>query len=394
MRPVTTYILQPNMETLFPAIHRPTEPATAAEPADYEKWWTAFDEEPAAATTTDTTLTLCTCGGEGNDIIIDSIVTCKLCGTVLGRIFDTTAEYRYFANDDRGGDPCRVGAPQDPHLPEASLGTMILGGKGRAMHNIRKFHTYNAMPYKERALLQTTDRLSIIATNNGITNSITDDTRDLFVMIRSLCDRRGLTRDAVLASCLYSSLKKAGCPRKPKEIADMFSLSSATFTKALKYFQEIIALAEQKGLLNKKAIDKSQGSTKATEYISLPLSRLPIPRGQRDKIEAAVRAVAMKAEEGGYSIENVPPSLAAGCIAFVMQYYPDIGVTLADIEHVAGVSIATLQKCLRRLGAYTDILCENAGIRVAAEVPGGPATATLAATLAATPPQKESRSIK
>ena len=149
----------------------------------------------------------------------------------------------------------------------------------------------------------------------------------------------------------------------------MFSLSSATFTKALKYFQEIIALAEQKGLLNKKAIDKSQGSTKATEYISLPLSRLPIPRSKHDSIEAAVRTVAIKAEEGGYSIENVPPSLAAGCIAFVMQYYPDIGVTLHDIEQVAGVSVATLQKCLRRLGTYKDILCECAGISFAAATP-------------------------
>jgi hypothetical protein len=142
----------------------------------------------------------------------------------------------------------------------------------------------------------------------------------------------------------------------------MFSLTTATFTKALKYFQEIFALAEQKGLLKKKSIDTSKGSTKATEYISLPLSRLPIPRYKKEKIEAEVRAVAIEAEEHGYSIENVPPSLAAGCIAFVMQFYPDIGVTLADVESVAHVSTATLQKCLRRLNTYTDVLCKVTGL--------------------------------
>jgi transcription initiation factor TFIIIB Brf1 subunit/transcription initiation factor TFIIB len=334
-------------------------------------WWAAFNDCDTA-TMPQAPLT-CECGATGDDILTESLQTCLRCGTIIGRIFDTTAEYRYFANDDRGGDPCRVGAPQDPYLPEASLGTMILGGKGRIMNRIRKFHTWNAMPYKERALLQTTDRLSIIATNHGINGSITDDTRNLFVMIHKLCDRRGLTRDAVLASCLYSSLKKAGCPRKPKEIADMFSLSTATFTKALKYFQEIFALAEQKGLLHQKAVDTSKGSTKATEYVSLPLSKLPLPRASRDALEAAIKAVATKAEEEGYSIENVPPSLAAGCIAFVMQLCPDIGVTLQDVERAADVSVATLQKCLRRLMAHSDVLCEYAGLSVVPPVAGAAA---------------------
>ncbi len=348
------------MNTLFPAIISKHEGEHITAYDDIEKWWTEDD-----AAKTDTTFTKCAdCGAEGDDILIDSVVTCTKCGSVLGRIFDTTAEYRYFANDDRGGDPCRVGAPQDPDLPEASLGTMILGGKGKTMNRIRKFHTWNAMPYKERALLQTMDRLSIIATNNGINQSITEDTRNMFVTIHKLCDRRGLTRDAILASCLYSSLKKAGCPRKPKEVADMFSLTTATFTKALKYFQEIFALAEQKGLLQNKTVDTGKGSTKATEYVSLPLSRLNIPRHKQAQIEAAIKAVATKAEQDGYSIENVPPSLAAGCIAFVLQYYPDIGISLHDIEDAAGVSVATLQKCLRRLDTYSEVLRDYSGVKV------------------------------
>ena len=78
------------------------------------------------------------------------LVTCRECGYIVSRPFDNTAEYRYFSHDDRGGDPTRVGAPQDPRLPEASMGTMILNsyGTAKAMYRVRKYHSWNTIPYK------------------------------------------------------------------------------------------------------------------------------------------------------------------------------------------------------------------------------------------------------
>ena len=38
------------------------------------------------------------------------LLTCKECGHIIARPFDNTAEYRYFAQEDRGGDPTRAGA--------------------------------------------------------------------------------------------------------------------------------------------------------------------------------------------------------------------------------------------------------------------------------------------
>jgi ribosomal protein S27E len=46
-------------------------------------------------------------------LYISDLVTCKECGHIVARPFDNTAEYRFFSQDDRGGDPTRVGAPQD-----------------------------------------------------------------------------------------------------------------------------------------------------------------------------------------------------------------------------------------------------------------------------------------
>ena len=152
------------METLFTSLMKKrggggassSSGAAAAIPEEnYEKWWTAFDE-PAAATAA-ATVPPCKCGAGPEDIVYEDMAICKRCGEIGGRLFDTTAEYRFFAHDDKAGDPCRVGAPQDHRLPEASLGTMILGGQGKNMYRIRRFHTWNAMPYKERSLLQIAD---------------------------------------------------------------------------------------------------------------------------------------------------------------------------------------------------------------------------------------------
>lgn len=287
------------------------------------------------------------------------MVTCRECGHIVARPFDNTAEYRYFSQEDRGGDPTRVGAPQDPRLPEASLGTVILHGYGtaKAMYRVRKYHSWNTVPYKERSFIQTCERLSLIGLNSGINQSIIEESKNLYTTLQDIGGRQGLSRDALLSACLYMSLKQAGSPRKPKEIADLFGLASATFTKALKQMQEIMAMARQKGLLAATTTNRpSQSSTQAVEYIQLPLSRLPLPRTQMEHLFILCKRIAEKAEEAGLSQENMPPSLAAGCVAFVMKRCESVSIPLAKIAKASEISVATLQKCLRRLETYRDVL--------------------------------------
>lgn len=290
---------------------------------------------------------------------ISDLITCKECGYVVARPFDNTAEYRYFSQEDRGGDPTRVGAPQDPRLPEASMGTVILNGFGTAktMYRVRKYHSWNTVPYKERSFIQTCERLSLIGLNSGINQSIIEESKNLYTTLQDIGGRQGLSRDALLSACLYMSLKQSGSPRKPKEIADIFGLNSATFTKALKQMQEVMALARQKGLLHNTTTNKpSQSSTKATEYIQLPLSRLPIPRNQMEHLHTLCKRVAEKSEEAGLSQENMPPSLAAGCVAFVIKRCGVLDISISKIAEASKISVATLQKCLRRLESQAEVL--------------------------------------
>jgi transcription initiation factor TFIIB len=287
------------------------------------------------------------------------LITCKECGYVIARPFDITAEYRYFSQEDRGGDPTRVGAPHDPRLPEASLGTVILNGFGTAktMYRVRKYHSWNTVPYKERSFIQTCERLTLIGLNSGINQSIIEEAKSLYMTLQDIGGRQGLSRDALLSACLYTSLKHSGSPRKPKEISDIFGLNSATFTKALKQMQEAMALARQKGTLRNTTTNKpSQASTRAVEYIQLPLSRLPIPRNQMEHLNTMCRRVAEKSEEAGLSQENMPPSLAAGCLAFVIKRCEILNIPITKIAEASEISVATLQKCLRRLESHSDIL--------------------------------------
>ena len=295
----------------------------------------------------------------------EDLIVCKECGAVVERPLDMGAEYRFFSSDDKGGgDPCRVGAPTDPRFADSSLGTIILGvghgGHGTArgtMMRIRRFHTWSMFPYKKRSLLQVFEQMTLAATNHGIEQRVIEIAKDLYVQLVDHCDKRGLSRASVVASCLYSALKMVGAPRKPKDVADIFHLHNAQFTKAFKDFQCILAMAKQKGLLSKSVVIPSQlSTTHATDYIAFPMSKLPISRGDAESLRLLTIRVAEIAESEELSKENMPPSLASAVIAFVLHRCGYEKITTGEIAAVCDVSEGTLLKCLRRLEQSEELL--------------------------------------
>lgn len=293
----------------------------------------------------------------------EELTVCKECGSVYERPLDNGAEYRFFSSDDRGGDPCRVGAPADPRFAaESSLGTIILGiGRGGhssargAMMRIRRFHTWSMFPYKKRSLLHVFEQMTLAATNHGIEQKVIETAKDLYVQLVEHCDKRGLSRASVVASCIYSALKIVGAPRKPQDIAKMFHLQHNQFTKAFKDFQCVLAMAKQKGLLSSATVIPSQlRTTRAADYIAFPLSKLPIQRGDVERLRAAAITVATAAEAQDVSKENMPPSLASAVIAYVLAR-ANYDITTEAIATACEVSEGTLLKCLRRLEACEDL---------------------------------------
>jgi len=346
---------------IFPGLRRsPTNQFT-------EKELSWFQEETQENSKRTDVLTECICPGCGETVEktdIDECIICVQCGEVVERIIDSSAEYRFFGADDRSSvDPCRVGAPIDFRFPASTLGTIILqhssGGPataGRAMARIRRYHTWNMIPYKERSLLQVFEQYALTATNFGINTRAIDTAKQLYIQLVEHCDRRGMSRNCVVASSLYAALKMVGEPRKPKEIADMFHLTTAQFTKSYKYFQEVLALARQRGQIADTLAPANQASTRASDYITHPLSKLPVARGHYSDIQFTAMEVANKAEEILVSPENMPPSLAAGVLAFVLHRMGYEDVPLTRIASVCNVSEGTLTKCLKRLEASAEKL--------------------------------------
>jgi transcription initiation factor TFIIIB Brf1 subunit/transcription initiation factor TFIIB len=344
------------MISLFPSVRFTRK--TSSE----DKFFEAFGEEekedtPPAPVTYGTTAS-CICGTSKDDWIHEEFMTCPTCGEVQERAIDSGAEYRFFGLEDRGStDPCRVGAPMDTRFPTSALGTMILnharGGNAStrmAMARIRRYHAWNLLPYRERSLLQIFEQISLTATNNGFDQRTMDTAKDLYVKLVEHCDRRGMSRTSIVASCIYSALKTVNQPRKPKEIADMFHLSIAQFTKSLKYFQEILCMANQRGLLS--TVDPAaMPSTRASNYVGNPLSRLPISRKAFQILEGAAKTVADRVEDIELCPENMPPSLAAGVIALVLREAGLKDIPAERVASVCGVSEGTLSKCLKKLEA-------------------------------------------
>lgn len=294
----------------------------------------------------------------------EGLTICCQCGEVQERQLDSSAEYRFFGSEDRSStDPCRVGAPVDSRFPSSTLGTIILtratGGSataGRAMARIRRYHTWNMIPYKERALLQVFEQFALAATNHGMNTRAIDTAKQLYIQLVEHCDRRGMSRNCVVASSVYAALKMVGEPRKPKEIADMFHLTTGKFTQSYKYFQEVLALAKQRGQISNDFAPASQASTRACDYITYPLSKLPVARSDYFDIQHLAMKVCVQAENEMISPENMPPSLAAGVLAFVLARKGYENIPLQRIASVCNVSEGTLSKCLKRLEAAADSL--------------------------------------
>lgn len=307
------------------------------------------------------------------------VSTCTRCGTIVSRCLDLTAEYRYFSQDDRGGgDPCRVGAPQDNRFPESSLGTVILptqqGGSANcrwSMNKIRRYHTWNMLPYKERNLLHVFETLQITAANQGLDVGIIDLSKEYYVALTANCQKRGLSRSAILASCVFSALKQVGQPRKPKEIADMFNIKTSDFTKAFKYVQEVLALAHQKGQL--KGFSGSPSalqSTRASHYIAHPLSKLPLKRSEFAIVLALSTAIANMAEDLSLCAEHMPPSLAAAALAEAVRLKGHKDIAVETIAGLCDVSAGTLIKCWKRLEETRKQWAEKCGVSIPTESVG------------------------
>jgi transcription initiation factor TFIIIB Brf1 subunit/transcription initiation factor TFIIB len=360
-----------NMSQLFPGI--------CAKPhAKEDSWDELFETQPLIRQEGH----ICPdCATDKWILIDDEEVSCTACGLHLGYLIDSSAEYRWFGSEDRSPDPTRVGNPLNPLLPESSLGTRILArpGDSKVMRRIRQYHLWNIMPYRERTLWTVFEMLQVRASNSGISNAIVEETKQLYAQVSPLCICRGQQKDALLAACLYESLKRHNTPRRPVEIAEIFQIDVKLITRGVKQFSGLldehlhaIAFAnasamneaQPKELPQKVLMDKKMDtpSTNFRHYLEPAIYRLETPRSLHGQIAEYAGLIGDAIDELGICPETTPSSLAASALTLTCEKFK-LDKSNAEIAKVCSISAATLQKCMKRIESWRPVLFKAADDR-------------------------------
>jgi transcription initiation factor TFIIIB Brf1 subunit/transcription initiation factor TFIIB len=388
---------------LFPGLSAHKDPPSSSSSAKNDDWTSFFTEEKPVPS--ESAYTCPECLTDRWVSVDDEEAICKRCSTSLGYTITSSAEYRWFGADDRSPDPTRVGNPLNPLLPESSLGTRIIArpGEHRAMRKIRQYHLWNVMPYRERTLWNVFEMLQVRAANANISSGIVEETKQLYANISPLCICRGLQKDALMAACLFESLKRHDTPRRPGEIAEIFKIDIKLITRGVKQFAglldeylhaEIRKATEEAAAAADKASTSSSSSTSASSTPSPASAESPVPPASETKKPAPIpiifhpvttpstnfrhylepsilRLEAPKAlymvleseatrmgtmlDEIGVCPETTPPSLAACAILLACQK-AGVSKSSSEVAGVCGISVATLQKCMKRIEPWKSTL--------------------------------------
>ncbi len=358
------------MTSLFPGAPSGNTIPFHKQTSENSEWWSEF-QTAQSEFIKDTFASFCPeCNSSAFIEMEQDEAICKRCAISLGFQIDQSAEYRWFGSEDKNPDPTRVGNPLNPLLPESSMGTRILvrPGESRAMRKIRQYQLWNVMPYRERSLWNVFEMLQVRAANAGISASILEETKQLYAQVSPLCICRGQQKDALMAACLFESLKRHDTPRRPAEIAEIFKINLKHITRGVKQFSGLLdehlhaqAKKEQPvtQITNPIVLDPvATPSTSFRHYLEPAIVRLETPRYLSSVLQDLAIRLGDLLDELGICPETTPPSMAACSITLACQKL-GLEKNIAEIATVCGISNATLQKCLKRIKQWESVLFKN-----------------------------------
>ncbi len=285
---------------------------------------------------------ICACGSR-KMVVEDCMQICSECSSIIGKVIDNTAEWRYYGSENKSDDPSRCGLPTNTLLPKSSLGSMIGGNKYGSNYNIRmirKYTQWNAMPYNERTLWNVFDKISGVSLNNGIPQKIVDDAKVLYKRASEKKISRGDNKEGLIASCIYHACLMNNLPRSSKEIAKMFDIDPVILNKGNSRFQTLLQI--------------NVVSSSPLDFISRYCSILDM---KMDDIETC-KKLAQFLEESEIMSDNSPTSSCAA----ILYYYSkkkDLGYIKKQFAEVCNVSEVTVEKGYKLLDKYDKIIIKH-----------------------------------
>ena len=285
---------------------------------------------------------ICSCGS--TEVVIDDCMQlCAKCSSIIGKVIDNTAEWRFYGGDSKSDDPSRCGLPINNLLPKSSLSSMIGGNKYSGNNNIRiirKYQMWNAMPYNERTLWNVFEKLTGISLTNGIPQKIIDDAKVLYKRASEKKISRGDNKEGLIASCIYHACLMNNHPRSSKEIAKMFDINPVTLNKGNSRFQTLLQI--------------NVVSSSPSDFISRYCSILDMKMEDIDNCKKLVKFL----EENEIMSDNSPTSSCAA-ILFYYSSKKNLGYNKKQFAEVCNVSEVTVIKGYKLLDKFDAFITKN-----------------------------------
>jgi transcription initiation factor TFIIIB Brf1 subunit/transcription initiation factor TFIIB len=311
---------------------------------EVDQAWAAFDQLKSSA---DVTLMHASdeyfcrfCGGNkafGHDeygMALD-LPTCTLCGAVDDSYVSQEPEWRTGA-DHEGGDPCRVGAPENlDHFSQAwNMGTLIKKqwSTKRNISTLLLRQLQSNVNHKDRSLwyaYNEMDRIGMTVLN--LPSSIMYDAKIKYRTFNQNVLTRGAVRNGIKANCIFQACREHGVARTTQEIADAFKIPARDISRTFEIYQQQNPEKEVHVIGPSDLIGRFFNSVTS------------VPDEHRGRVKMKI-VQACKSLDDSVKLMGRTPKAVACAVMYVMLAKLGFPMSKADVCKICDVSGPTLTK--------------------------------------------------
>jgi transcription initiation factor TFIIIB Brf1 subunit/transcription initiation factor TFIIB len=233
------------------------------------------------------------------------------------------------------------------------LGTKIVS---KGYNRLSLLQKQGQMPYKEKSLMDVLETIQSKCKKYGITQTIIDSAKILYKKVSESVHSKGkrkgkniimrcINRRSMIAACLFHACKLQKETRSPKEIADIYDLEIKHVNRGCRKFCDII---------DSNTLFHQIKSSQSSDFIERFAKKLNIDKKYID----ISKDVSSNIHKLDLASTHEPPSVAAGCILLVTQFY-NIQLSKKQISDIFGISDVTISKTFRKIWPYHKIVLNN-----------------------------------
>ena len=268
---------------------------------------------------------------------------CKDCGIIYGMIIDSQQEWRYYGVSDNkySSDPTRCSHSSNSLFDEVQFGGIM---KGYGNEKYRRLLKWNSIQYKVKSLMTICKKIQNACKEGEIPYCVTDKANFMYKMVSEDVIKRGVSRSALIAACVYYACKDKNIPRKRREISELFGISISRMTVGCNVFKQIMFSK------NASFVNNLTPST-VEEFVKRNCILLNINNEHCD----ICLYIANIVDKLGIVMDNIPSSISVGCIYLMCQNY-DLNICKKTIATKCNISQVTISKTYKILNEYKKYL--------------------------------------